>query len=257
MKRIKTLHGLTVSLTGFCSRPRYELVQLIRRKHGRVIGDAARVTTGTDILVRGHSQNWKHGTFGKKEARAAELIRKGSKLCVILSEDLERLLQDRPVSEFSPVAGYDVSLLRAQADAADLDQSRLTNQRLEQGKLRALHLGAKRVAECSICARRLPANLLVVGHIKQRARCSVNEKRDLPNIAMAICLLGCDVLYERGFIAVSPKGRIVVTSHVLGSPELSRALARLSGRHCRAHSPATEPYFAWHRVNAFMGSDRA
>ncbi len=257
MKRIKTLRGLNIALTGVCSRPRSELTQLIRRKGGRVMGDVARVTAETDILVRGYAQNWKHGTFGRKEARAADLIREGSNLSVILSDDLERLLEGRAVSEFSPVAGYNVSLLRAQVDAADLDQSRITNQRLEQGKLRELHLGADRVAACSICERRLPVSLLVVGHIKQRARCSPSEKRDLQNIAMPVCLLGCDALYEGGFITVSPKGRIVVVSNTLGSPEISRSIARLSGRHCLAHSSTTEPYFDWHRVNVFMGNSRA
>ena len=257
MKRIKQLRGLNVALTGICSRPRSELTQLIRRKGGRVMGEVARVTADTDILVRGYSKNWKHGTYGKKEARAAALIREGSSLAIILSEDLERLLKGHAVSEVSPVAGNDVALLRAQADAADLDQSRVTNQRLEQGKLRELHLGANRVAACSICNRRLPVSLLVVGHIKQRARCSSSEKRDLPNIAMALCLLGCDALYERGFITVSPKGRIAVASNNIGSSELSRSLARLSGHPCRAHSSTTEPYFDWHRTNVFLGSRRA
>jgi len=253
MKRIKQLRGLNIALTGICSRPRHELKQLVTRKGGRVSGDVARISAHTNILVRGQSKNWKYGTFGRKEARAADLIREGANLSVILSEDLERLLTGRAVSEFSPVAGQNVSLLRAQADATELDQSRVTNQRLEQGKLRQLHLGSHRVAACSICGRRLPVSLLVVGHIKQRARCLPSEKRDLQNIAMPICLLGCDALYESGFITVSPEGRIAVASHSVDSTGLSPVLARLSRRQCRAYSSATEPYFAWHRVNVFMG----
>lgn len=257
MKRIKKLRGLNIALTGACSRPRSELVQSIKHKGGRVSGDVARVTAHTNILVRGQSSNWKHGTFGRKEARAAKLIREGASLSVILSEDLERLLAGHAVSEFSPVAGNNVSRLRAQADATVLDRSRVTNQRLEQGKLRQIHLGVSEVTACSICGSCLPVSLLVVGHIKQRARCSPTEKRDLENIAMPICLLGCDALYEGGFITVSPQGRVAVASHSVGSPELSRILARLSRRKCLAYSSATEPYFAWHRINVFLGSRRA
>src|SRR5207253_10077662 len=50
--------------------------------------------------------------------------------------------------------------------------------------------------------------------------------------AMAICLLGCDAFYEAGFITISPGGRIAVVRHSNGSPELTRALARLSRRQC-------------------------
>src|ERR1051326_6634626 len=140
--KITTLRGKNVALTGFGSRPRQELIQLIKQKGGRVSGNWGRVTSATDILVRGDPHvSWKHGTFGKKEARAAELIRKGSSVCVILASDLEKLLQGRAVTEFSPVGGFDVAALRAQTEAIRLDERRITNQRLEQGKLRQLHLG--------------------------------------------------------------------------------------------------------------------
>ena len=56
---------------------------------------------------------------------------------------------------------------------------------------------------------------------------------------MPLCILGCDALYERGFLTVSPTGRVVVASDVLGSSELALVLTRLSGRRCLAHSAAT------------------
>lgn len=263
MKRVKTLRGCTIALTGFCTRPRAELIKLIKQSGGHVIDSRARITKNTDILVRGVSAIWKHGTYGRKEARAAELIRNGYDLSVILDDDLERLFKGRTVYEFSPIAGKNVQVLRDEAEArkklkkpVQLDKLRITNQRTEQGMLRVLHLKGRRLAKCSICNRSLPVSLLVIGHIKQRSRCSLSEKRDLQNIAMPICLLGCDALYDKGFITVSPKGHVVVTKNDVVSSDLPRSLARVTGRHCLAHSSSTEPYFKWHRCNVFLGRRR-
>ena len=258
MKRIRSLRGLTIALTGRCSWPRSELAARIKKKGGKVTSDSARVTQNTDILVRGQSDQWKHGTFGKKEARAAELIREGSRLALILSEDLDRLLAGQLVKEYEYVAGHKVTVLRveSQADAFPLDKQGSTNVRLEQGTLRLLHLGGRKTLRCSVCGRSLPVNLLVVGHIKPRARCTPAEKRDLEHVAMPICVFGCDALYERGFLTISPNGKIVASRKTFGAEDLSRLLSPLHGRRCAAHSSASEPYFKWHRDNVFIGPAR-
>ena len=120
MKRIKSLRGLHVALTGTCSRPRSALTQQILRCGGRIAGERAGVTERTNLLVRGASPTWKHGLFGGKEARAANLIRSGSDLAVILSEDLDRLLEGSAVTEYPYVAGFDVEALRIDASIASL-----------------------------------------------------------------------------------------------------------------------------------------
>lgn len=254
MKKIRTLNGLTVVLTGRCSDARDVLSRHIKKKGGYVSPSLIKLT---DILVRGRSTQWKHGTFGLKEARAAKFIRGGSRLALILSEDLDSLLAGRPVIEYEYVAGHSIATLRAecQAEAFLLDKELLTNVRLEQGKLRTLHFGRQKVCRCSVCGRLLPVNLLVIGHIKPRARCKPAEKRDLKHIAMPICSLGCDVLYERGFLMVSPAGKVVSARCCPG--DLAPVLAHLHGRRCSAHSSASEPYFEWHRDNVFIGPARS
>src|SRR5687768_9292328 len=113
MREIQSLRGLTVALTGRGSESRRALTRLIREKGGKVVRYPTRVTGNTDILVRGQSDLWKYGTFGRKEAKAAELVRGGSQLSLILSEDLDRLLAGRPVEEYPYVAGQHIATLHA------------------------------------------------------------------------------------------------------------------------------------------------
>ncbi|WBP92091.1 hypothetical protein [Kitasatospora cathayae] len=63
----------------------------------------------------------------------------------------------------------------------------------------------------ALCGRALPATLLTAAHIKKHAVCTDDEKRDFANIAMLACSLGCDSLYERGYITVTDTGRIQVS----------------------------------------------
>jgi hypothetical protein len=258
MKRIESLRGRTVALTGKGSKNRDELVRRIKKKGGIVRHDKTSVTQDTNILVRGTSEAWKHGSYGRKEERAAELIRGGSDLALLLSDGLDKLLQGRAAQECTYVAGHEVAVLRAEAKAEaearklPLDAVGTTNVRLEQGALRVHHLGRRKAAKCSVCGCTVPVALLVVAHIKLRSQCTPSEKRDLKHIAMPLCLLGCDVLYERGYITVSDTGK-VVASQVSGPKDLRRRLMQLDGRTCLGYSKSAERYFNWHRRNRFCG----
>ena len=262
MRRIKSLRGLNVALTGKCSEPRAKLTRLIVKSGGHVANGRADVTEQTELLVRGASPVWKHGSFGEKEARAVEQIHFGSDLAIILSDDLDRLLEGHSVTEYPYIAGFEIEVLRSDARLAmqpatefpkqgELDAPTIGYRRLEQAKLRQLQFGGSDIAECSLCGRRLPTSLMVVGHIKPRARCSAAEKRDLSHVAMPICLIGCDKLFERGFIAVSPSGKIAASSRCR-SRDLVKLVSHLKGRRCPAHSDGSEPYFEWHRQNVFQ-----
>ena len=271
--RIKSLHGLKGAITGTCSDNRPELVRRIRRQGGRVSANAG-FTKDTEILVRGISGSWKHGSHGLKEERAMDMVRRGSQLSVVLSQDLDRLLSGRTVAECPFVAGFRVEWLRAEAIIGRLDQdlgsvddvlrvlrrrglldkTTLSRTRCEQAILRRLVLGSATSAVCSICGQRYPLSLLIAGHIKPRSRCSAKEKRDLQHCAMPVCLLGCDALYERGLVTVTPNGRIVVAHPEQRTPALTVHLRSVKGRTCSVHSSETEPYFAWHREHVFMGT---
>jgi hypothetical protein len=128
------------------------------------------------------------------------------------------------------------------------DRTAVAKYRVEQGALRHVLIGDATVGTCALCGRELPVDLLVAAHIKKRAECSDDERNDLRNVAMLACSLGCDRLYELGYVTVGPDGA-VLTSPVEGA--LAEQLARLDGRVTRAHHVASAGYFAWHREHVF------
>ncbi|MHA7263741.1 hypothetical protein ACX80W_11130 [Arthrobacter sp. TMN-37] len=91
------------------------------------------------------------------------------------------------------------------ADLTETDKLVLAKRRVEQQYLRAILLEGSQL-RCSMCHREVPESLLVAGHIKPRWTCSEEERKDFASVAMLICLLGCDSLYERGLIAVNANG---------------------------------------------------
>ncbi|MET8759867.1 HNH endonuclease [Lentzea sp. NPDC004782] len=122
--------------------------------------------------------------------------------------------------------------------------------RREQVKLRKILTGDGESACCAICGDRYPLELLVAAHIKKRSLCSEEERRDLFNVAMLACVLGCDALYEAGWITVSGAGYIQTADSLEPSALKSRLIA-LEGKRCTAHSAGSEQYFAWHRSTVF------
>ncbi|XVV01907.1 HNH endonuclease [Actinosynnema sp. CA-248983] len=129
-----------------------------------------------------------------------------------------------------------------------LDRTALAKYRVEQVALRHVLIGDAAVGTCALCGRELPVNLLVAAHIKQRAECSDDERNDLRNVAMLACSLGCDRLFELGYVTVGPDGTILA-SPVEGA--LAGQLAALAGRISPAHHAASASYFAWHREHVF------
>lgn len=102
-------------------------------------------------------------------------------------------------------------------------------------------------ALCAMCGRHLPVSLLVTAHIKQRAKATAAQRVD-SNIVMSACVLGCDELYERGYIFLNKSG--ILKSDMLGMSEaLDESLKRLIGRKPAVFSDATRSYFTWHRTH--------
>lgn len=52
-------------------------------------------------------------------------------------------------------------------------------------------------------------------------------------MALTVKRMGCDELYERGFLAVGSTGRVIRLSGVPTTPALEAYLAKLAGRECR------------------------
>lgn len=128
----------------------------------------------------------------------------------------------------------------------ELDARREVLVRREQELLRQTLIGAEGEGTCILCGRDLPVTLLVAAHIKPRSRCTDAERRDFSNNVAAMCLLGCDALFERGFIIVSA-GKVAEGPRLRSAGAAARAAAdELLGKPCRFWSAGSAPYFDWH-----------
>ncbi|EOZ5051109.1 hypothetical protein [Pseudomonas aeruginosa] len=105
--------------------------------------------------------------------------------------------------------------------------------------------GKELEAACSICGGVFPRSMLVAAHIKKRSACELKEKLDIENIATPMCRLGCDPLYELGFISVRG-GKVVAHPSKKGSELISAYVAALVDRKVPAWTKKTKKYFQWH-----------
>ena len=117
--------------------------------------------------------------------------------------------------------------------------------RAEHRQLRQHLFRGKTEETCALCGRTLPVNLLVTAHIKQRSKCTATERIDR-NVVMAACALGCDAVFERGYVQVSEKGTVEAGPVREGGEHLQGFIDYLVGRNVVVFSPATEDYFKWH-----------
>lgn len=140
-----------------------------------------------------------------------------------------------------------------QVFVGELSVPATAEQRGEQAALRRLMFGGAPTAQCAICGHAYPTRFLVAAHIKRRAVCSDDERRDLSHVAMPACVFGCDALFEAGHLAVDDSGT-VRSCDPIGIDALDARLAGLEGSRCLAHTPKSAAYFDWHRTNIFLGS---
>ncbi|MDA9836532.1 hypothetical protein N9C20_02205 [Luminiphilus sp.] len=116
--------------------------------------------------------------------------------------------------------------------------------RVEQGLLRALLFGGKSQAQCALCHKELPTDLLVTAHIKPRSKCSTSERIN-PNVVMPVCKLGCDDFFEKGYVVVDMEGFVRITGTKQLSADLHLALADLEGKVCSHFGPSTKEFFSY------------
>jgi len=162
-----------------------------------------------------------------------------------IHSDIEAPLGNDPVA----YATLDLAFL------GETDGSQFRSYRREQRILRgALGIGSgdgDRPHKCGLCGVARPERLIVAAHIKRRADCTESERRDLRSVAMPACTLGCDALFENGYLAVADGGRILVYESA------GMTLTSYHGEVASAWSPSREPYFRWHRQHVFRGGASA
>jgi hypothetical protein len=140
---------------------------------------------------------------------------------------------------------YEEALDKEFAPEGTLDRKVTSSSRVEQAYHRNRLLGRKRSGSCALCGQDIPRTLLVAAHIKKRRDCTRDERLD-NNVVMLNCKLGCDALYEEGFITVN-HGVIMNGKPYPHSPHVAKNVEELLGKPCKAWNESSEPYFRWHR----------
>jgi hypothetical protein len=140
----------------------------------------------------------------------------------------------------------------ADSDVIDLppmtDRPAYVLARTEQKAIRRQKLAGRNEIQCDLCRLLLPKRLVHTAHIKRRSVSSHKERGDLNNVMFA-CVLGCDSLFEHGYVYVDSDGSIRPSDMVQASVSgLPTAVERV-GAECAAFNDASADYFAWHREN--------
>ncbi|MDH6710490.1 hypothetical protein P3T27_007240 [Kitasatospora sp. MAA19] len=176
----------------------------------------------------------------------------------VLDQDQSDTLQAYLTLEASTADTATAPTPDAQADAnaatafdGELERTATRAYRGEQAALKR-HLLPGPTGQCALCGRTLPAGFLIAAHIKKRAVCTDDEKRDFENIAMLACSLGCDSLYERGYITVTETGHIQVSPLAHAMPGVHEHIQQhLTDRTVPWWTEKREPHFHWHRTHTF------
>ncbi|MFF4147474.1 hypothetical protein ACFY0A_40710 [Streptomyces sp. NPDC001698] len=173
----------------------------------------------------------------------------------VLSEDESDTLQTLLTLDAATAALEPVDPAQEEAAVAAFDgELERTAQRAQRGEQAALkrRLLQGATGQCALCGRTLPGTFLIAAHIKKRAMCSDDEKRDLANIAMLACTFGCDAVYEHGYVTVTPEGAIQVSPLAVEIPEVDTYIQqKLVGRTVSWWTPSRETYYLWHRTHTF------
>lgn len=127
------------------------------------------------------------------------------------------------------------------------DRQVVMNVRGEQTLLRKHLFGDQLLATCALCGRDLPVAMLVTAHVKRRADTSRAERARTDTV-MPACLIGCDSLFELGYVVVTSGGAVERgPRRTPMTADLSLSVDALVGRTCSAWDESTERYFAHHR----------
>ena len=86
----------------------------------------------------------------------------------------------------------------------------------------------------------------MAAHIKCRSNCSDVEKRDMTNV-MPMCKMGCDDLFEKGYVSVSDN-RIKRNSEKLTTSPVAAYIRALVGLQCKYWNKGNAQYFAWRQA---------
>lgn len=158
----------------------------------------------------------------------------------------ESMKRGKGINLSDPAFNAQLDLLTETGALDARDVYRMAKFRTEQGQLRDLMLGGRSSLPCSICGEEYPAPAITTAHIKKRSECTSREKGD-PNVVTPMCYLGCDFLFENGYIVVDSQGKVRANLSKVTTTALSHQVARLEGRSCLNLTQKNAVYYASHR----------
>ena len=127
----------------------------------------------------------------------------------------------------------------------DLDS--ISKTRAEQKILSDYLFEDSECSACAICSKHYPNQLLVAGHIKKRKDATKKERLDL-NIVMPVCKLGCDELFEHGYIYVDENNILKKNLRKDGTIELDKVIEKLIDKKIEYVNENNKRYFYHHRI---------
>ena len=196
----------------------------------------------SDALIQGLNLENIIGTTNFSKNRIRQKSKKADFVTIEIDSDIENRSNTHNNENLNPQIEVLIK------DEHNLDKAILTLQRKEQGFLRKYLFHNKTEGTCGICGFNLPVDLLIAAHIKKRSECNDSEKLDYKNIVMPMCVLGCERLYENGYIAVKD-GYITILKDS-ASLKVKSYLDRIKRKPCSKWNNKTKNYFEWHR-NSF------
>lgn len=136
------------------------------------------------------------------------------------------------------------TILPQVVEEVNLDSDCLSKIRKEQAFLRAYITKGNSTGVCTICHDEFPIELLVAAHIKRRAKCSNTERLDFDNVATLMCKLGCDDLFEKGYIFVS-SSKVSKNKKRSTTPRLDEVINLVAGNTV-SNWTGSANYYEWH-----------
>lgn len=133
----------------------------------------------------------------------------------------------------------------SELDSTDRDNKH-SKSRKEQALFRAILFKSKKEAQCAICHRLIPTNLMVAAHIKPRSKCNPNERKNI-NVVMPLCKIGCDDLFEKGYIVVDEEGIVRTNYKIRYSKAMKFILNNLIGNSCKFFNNKTISFFEYRK----------
>ncbi len=148
------------------------------------------------------------------------------------------------IEDDKPSKNTAISVLPKLAKEASLDIDSRAKSRKEQAFLRAHLAKGKSTAICVLCNKSYPIEFLVAAHIKRRVECTNSEKLDFDNIASLMCKMGCDDLYEKGYIYIS-EGAITSNLNRATTPDLDIYISKIIGNKV-SNWNSSKTYYKYH-----------